>query len=187
VDDGQVPVVDGLVHLKSRTIIVRCPVCNRIHLHYFNDWDKVGDTVERKAHCSWEPYKIRIIGEVDDKTYYSALEDVVFQSDKSYTPSQVANILGIGKTTVLQWIRAGKLYAIRTLGGHFRVPREEVARLYEKNEYKEYFTTYEVAKILGVYPSTVWEWIQKGKVQAEKVGSRYIIHRSEVVRLLKVR
>jgi len=51
---------------------------------------------------------------------------------------------------------------------------------------KKWYGTYEVAKILEVHPSTIWEWIQKGKVKAGKTpGGHYRIPREEVQRLIK--
>jgi excisionase family DNA binding protein len=38
-------------------------------------------------------------------------------------PSQVAGMSGVSAATVLRWIREGKLNAIRTLGGHYRVDK----------------------------------------------------------------
>ncbi|MFH1762614.1 MAG: helix-turn-helix domain-containing protein [Gemmatimonadota bacterium] len=37
---------------------------------------------------------------------------------------EVARLCGVSRDAVLKWIRKGKLPAIRTPGGHFRVPRE---------------------------------------------------------------
>ncbi len=42
---------------------------------------------------------------------------------------EAAERLGVGITTVKRWIQLGLLKALRTPGGHWRIPEEEVARL----------------------------------------------------------
>ncbi len=42
---------------------------------------------------------------------------------------EAAERLGVGATTVKRWIQLGLLRALRTPGGHWRIPEEEVARL----------------------------------------------------------
>jgi excisionase family DNA binding protein len=44
-------------------------------------------------------------------------------------PAEVAALLGVNAKTVKRWIRAGKLDAIKTPGGHWRIPTESVERL----------------------------------------------------------
>ena len=48
------------------------------------------------------------------------------------TPSEVAEYFGVDPKTVTRWARAGKLSAVRTLGGHRRYPRPEVHALRER-------------------------------------------------------
>ncbi len=48
------------------------------------------------------------------------------------TPSEVAEYFGVDPKTVTRWARAGKLSAVRTLGGHRRYPRREVHALRER-------------------------------------------------------
>lgn len=51
---------------------------------------------------------------------------------------------------------------------------------------KEIYGTNEVAKILGVSPTTVWKWCKEGKIKCGKTpGGHFRIPRSEVERLLK--
>lgn len=47
------------------------------------------------------------------------------------TPSEVAALFRVDPKTVTRWARAGKLSAIRTLGGHRRYRQSEVLRLLE--------------------------------------------------------
>lgn len=48
--------------------------------------------------------------------------------DKLLTPSEVAQLFRVNPKTVTRWARAGKLTAIRTLGGHRRFRASEVDR-----------------------------------------------------------
>jgi excisionase family DNA binding protein len=53
------------------------------------------------------------------------------------TPSEVAEKFRVNPKTVTRWARAGKLHAIRTLGGHRRFRREEVERCLEEMSVEE--------------------------------------------------
>lgn len=45
------------------------------------------------------------------------------------TTGVAAHACGVTATAIKKWIRQGKVRAIRTPGGHFRIPVEEVTRL----------------------------------------------------------
>ncbi|MBI3405139.1 MAG: helix-turn-helix transcriptional regulator [Acidobacteria bacterium] len=45
-----------------------------------------------------------------------------------FKPREAAQILGISFSTLKQWIYRKKLRAIRTAGGHHRIPRKEIDR-----------------------------------------------------------
>ena len=45
------------------------------------------------------------------------------------TPSEVAALFGVESATVTRWARAGRLTAVRTLGGHRRFLEREVRAL----------------------------------------------------------
>jgi len=45
------------------------------------------------------------------------------------TPAEVARLFRVDPKTVTRWAKAGKLTAIRTLGGHRRYRRSEVQAL----------------------------------------------------------
>ena len=49
-------------------------------------------------------------------------------ADKLLTPSEVAQRFRVNPKTVTRWARAGKLSAIRTLGGHRRFRESEINR-----------------------------------------------------------
>jgi excisionase family DNA binding protein len=48
--------------------------------------------------------------------------------DALLTPSEVAQLFRVNPKTVTRWARAGKLNAIRTLGGHRRFRSSEIQR-----------------------------------------------------------
>ncbi len=47
------------------------------------------------------------------------------------TPHEVASMFGVDPKTVTRWARAGRITAIRTLGGHRRYVGSEVRALIE--------------------------------------------------------
>ncbi len=47
------------------------------------------------------------------------------------TPAEVAKLFRVNPKTVTRWAKAGKLTAIRTLGGHRRYRKSEVQALLE--------------------------------------------------------
>ena len=50
------------------------------------------------------------------------------------TPAEVAKLFRVDPKTVTRWAKAGKLTAIRTLGGHRRYRQSEVNSLLTKSE-----------------------------------------------------
>lgn len=52
--------------------------------------------------------------------------------DVLMTPTEVAALFRVSPKTVARWSRAGKLTALRTLGGHRRFRVEEVQALREE-------------------------------------------------------
>ncbi|MBU1126247.1 MAG: helix-turn-helix domain-containing protein [Patescibacteria group bacterium] len=51
-------------------------------------------------------------------------------------------------------------------------------------EKKQFYSTTEVAKILGISSVAVHKRIKTGKIQAEKVGRNYVIPQSEIAGLI---
>lgn len=43
-----------------------------------------------------------------------------------FTPAEVAALFRVNPKTVTRWARAGKISAVRTLGGHRRFRRSEI-------------------------------------------------------------
>jgi excisionase family DNA binding protein len=48
------------------------------------------------------------------------------------TPSEVAVMFRVNPKTVTRWARAGKISAVRTLGGHRRFRASEIRRFLEE-------------------------------------------------------
>ena len=46
-----------------------------------------------------------------------------------YTTWKAAKELLVTPTTIIKWIREGRMKTIRTVGGHRRIPREEIKKV----------------------------------------------------------
>jgi excisionase family DNA binding protein len=57
------------------------------------------------------------------------VNDGVHDPDVLLTPAEVAAMFGVDPKTVTRWARAGKIGAVRTLGGHRRYRAGEVRAL----------------------------------------------------------
>lgn len=58
-------------------------------------------------------------------------KEVILRQHKLFTPAEVAQLFQVDPKTVTRWAKAGKLAAIRTIGGHRRYAEAEVRRLWE--------------------------------------------------------
>jgi excisionase family DNA binding protein len=59
------------------------------------------------------------------------------QVDSLLTPAEVAALFRVNPKTVTRWARAGKITAIRTLGGHRRYRATEIQRCLQQMELAE--------------------------------------------------
>ena len=59
------------------------------------------------------------------------------QVDSLLTPAEVAALFRVNPKTVTRWARAGKITAIRTLGGHRRYRATEIQRCLKQMELAE--------------------------------------------------
>jgi excisionase family DNA binding protein len=59
------------------------------------------------------------------------------QPDALLTPAEVAALFRVNPKTVTRWARAGKITAIRTLGGHRRFRQSEIRRCLEQMEHEQ--------------------------------------------------
>lgn len=55
------------------------------------------------------------------------------EHDEYMTPGEVARLFGVDPKTVTRWAAAGKLSALRTLGGHRRYRSAEVRALLQES------------------------------------------------------
>ena len=55
------------------------------------------------------------------------------EDKKFFTTHEAAKLLYVTPTTVIQWIKDGKINVIRTIGGHRRILRNEIKRFIEDN------------------------------------------------------
>jgi excisionase family DNA binding protein len=79
------------------------------------DWDGTGDhprSTMNKAEDPMQPH----------------------EDDALLTPSEVAAMFRVNPKTVTRWARAGKISAIRTLGGHRRFRASEIRQFLEQVE-----------------------------------------------------
>jgi excisionase family DNA binding protein len=59
------------------------------------------------------------------------MADAGRDADPLLTPAEVAALFRVDPKTVTRWARAGKITAIRTLGGHRRYRASEIRRAVE--------------------------------------------------------
>ena len=52
-------------------------------------------------------------------------------------PKEAADLLGVSFPTIKQWIYNGKIRSVKTVGGHHRIPPEEVERIQAANKQTE--------------------------------------------------
>jgi excisionase family DNA binding protein len=63
-----------------------------------------------------------------DRGYPHVWEDNAMADNELLTPSEVAVMFKVNPKTVTRWARAGKISAVRTLGGHRRFRASEIRR-----------------------------------------------------------
>ena len=91
------------------------------------------------------------------------------------TLSEAAARMGVHRRTVRGWVRDGRLPALNTPGGHYRILAGDLDRLP--------LTTDDFAAAVGVCRRTVLRWCEAGKLAARKVGGEWIIESGEVDRV----
>ncbi|HMC38677.1 MAG TPA: BldC family transcriptional regulator [Acidimicrobiales bacterium] len=64
--------------------------------------------------------------------------DNELEPDALLTPAEVAALFRVNPKTVTRWARAGKITAVRTLGGHRRFRASEIRRALDRMQSEEY-------------------------------------------------
>lgn len=90
------------------------------------------------------------------------------------TVTQFADALGINRRTVHRWARTGRVRAVKTPGGHWRIDARDLER--------SQLTTAEFARLVGVCQRTALRWIASGKVQAVQTPGGYLVAASDAAR-----
>jgi excisionase family DNA binding protein len=75
-----------------------------------------------------------VILKSDNRKERQNMADQTPQADALLTPAEVAALFRVNPKTVTRWARAGKITAIRTLGGHRRFRASEIRRCLEQME-----------------------------------------------------
>ncbi|MEM4970822.1 MAG: IS607 family transposase, partial [Sulfolobales archaeon] len=58
-------------------------------------------------------------------------------SERLLRPKEACRLLGVSYTTLRRWIKEGRVRAVRTVGGKYRIPESEIRRLLSGVETKE--------------------------------------------------
>jgi excisionase family DNA binding protein len=67
-----------------------------------------------------------------ERTSFSIATEDLMAENELLTPSEVAVMFRVNPKTVTRWARAGKISAVRTLGGHRRFRATEIRRFLEE-------------------------------------------------------
>ena len=90
----------------------------------------------------YRPNSLSTVRSGSNRTHHSPsrlLEGTIQMADQPnndalLTPAEVAALFRVNPKTVTRWARAGKITAIRTLGGHRRFRASEIRRCLEQME-----------------------------------------------------
>src|SRR5690349_15901253 len=86
---------------------------------------------------SWQESDITPTGAARPTEETMVQNDELDAPEALLTPSEVAALFRVNPKTVTRWARAGKLTAIRTLGGHRRFRVSEIRRCLEEMSREE--------------------------------------------------
>lgn len=90
----------------------------------------------------------------------SQLAPIDLMNKTHWTTFELARLLGVAPDTVLRWVRAGTIDAVRTFGGHFRIEAGTVERLLKDQRDQKHKA---ILKRLHKVPLYCWEfWRQQG-------------------------
>ena len=92
-----------------------------------NDWFPTHRTVISVTKREQQPIK----GGENQRCVLTVAEALMAENEL-LTPSEVAVMFRVNPKTVTRWARAGKISAVRTLGGHRRFRASEIRRFLEE-------------------------------------------------------
>jgi excisionase family DNA binding protein len=93
---------------------------------------------------------------------------------KMLTVTQFAAAAGVNRRTAQSWAREGRVRAVRTAGGHWRLDARDLEQ--------RRLTTGEFAQAVGVCYRTAYRWAAAGKLDAVKTRGGYLIAAGEVAK-----
>lgn len=88
----------------------------------------------RLGHFAAREWARTVIPKSDNRKERQNMADQTSPADALLTPAEVAALFRVNPKTVTRWARAGKITAIRTLGGHRRFRASEIRRCLEQME-----------------------------------------------------
>ncbi len=95
-------------------------------------------------------------------------------SNESLTTGRAARLCSVKPDTVLKWIKKGRLRAVRTAGGHFRVEEREVLRLLARNGLPD--LRERELPVLCSRPMRCWEYMSNSPGETCKDCIVYQVH-----------
>jgi excisionase family DNA binding protein len=98
-----------------------------------------------------------------------------------YTTKDVAVMFGVSNTTVVNWVKDGRLSAMKTPGGHRRIPRGEVLAFARENRFpvpRELAPTVQRRRVLVVdderdFAETVREYLVANDLEVDVESSGF--------------
>ena len=115
-----------------------------------------------------------------------------------YPITSTAEIFGVSRTTVFNWIKAGKLKA-KKVGNQWYIPEGEITRqrygdikLSKWREERQKLppepsTMLNITFWLGINRKTAYKWIKSGKLKAEKISGKWCVEHDYLLNLARQR
>lgn len=108
-------------------------IVRRLPSLHDSDTDKSGRSHKWGRQDAEAPDRTRA-GNASESEEPAMAMDASSEHEALLTPSEVAAMFRVNPKTVTRWARAGKISAIRTLGGHRRFRASEIRRFLEQVE-----------------------------------------------------
>ncbi len=121
------------------------------------------------------------------------------------TIPEAAEYCGVTRMSMWRWVKAGKIKALTTPGGHHRINKSDIEKAFQSEEMhslnesieldnhkkvsinnEDILTIPEAAEYCGVTRMSMWRWVKVGKIKAFVTpGGHHRIIKSELEKLLK--